>query len=212
MAQSAYHALREGVIAGRYAPGSRLRERDLSESLEMSRIPIREALRQLEAEGFVVTYPNRGAVVRQLTLKDVAELFDLRLSLEVLAARQAARSVVEGHDSDRLRAIMAEALRVTRARDTTAIRQVNTAFHEEVVAMTGNALLEATMTPLLGRIRWLFALTADRDPEVEYSEHIALCDAICSGNADLAGALAFAHIEHGRAPSLAGLAEVLPER
>jgi DNA-binding GntR family transcriptional regulator len=212
MAQSAYHALREGVIEGRYPPGSRLRERDLSESLRMSRIPIREALRQLEVEGFVVTYPNRGAVVRQLTLKDVAELFDLRLSLEVLAARQAALTVAEGHAGDRLRAVMAEALRVTRARDAVAIRQVNTAFHAEVVAMTGNALLVATMAPLLGRIRWLFALTTDRDPEVEYAEHTTLCDAIYSGNADLAGALAFAHIEHGRAPSLASLADVLPPR
>jgi DNA-binding GntR family transcriptional regulator len=210
MAQSAYHALREGVIAGRYPPGSRLRERDLSESLRMSRIPIREALRQLEVEGFVVTFPNRGAVVQQLTLKDVAELFDLRLSLEVLAARQAALAVADGRAGDRLRTIMTEALRATRARDAVAIRQANTAFHAEVVAMTGNTLLVATMAPLLGRIRWLFALTADRDPEVEYTEHITLCDAIYSGNADLAGALAFAHIEHGRAPSLAGLADLLP--
>ena len=76
--------------------------------------------------------------------------------------------------------------------------------------MTGNALLAATMSPLLGRIRWVFALTADRDPDVEYVEHRALCDAIYSGNPDLAGALALAHIEHGRAPSLAGLANVLP--
>ena len=53
-------------------------------------------------------------------------------------------------------------------------------------------------------------LTADRDPHVEYGEHVTLCDAIYSANPDLAGALAFAHIEHGRAPSLAGLAGVLP--
>jgi len=77
--------------------------------------------------------------------------------------------------------------------------------------MTGNALLIATMAPLLGRIRWLLALTADRDPHVEYAEHVTLCDAIYSGNPELAGALAFAHIEHGRAPSLAGLADVLPQ-
>jgi len=77
--------------------------------------------------------------------------------------------------------------------------------------MTGNALLIATMAPLLGRIRWLFALTADRDPHVEYAEHVTLCDAIYSGNPELAGALASAHIEHGRAPSPAGLADVLPQ-
>ncbi len=210
MAQAAYLTIREGVIAGDYRPGSRLRERDLSETLRMSRIPIREALRQLEVEGFVVTYPNRGAVVSQLTLKDVAELFDLRLSLEVLAARQAAVAVAEGRADDRLREVMAEALLATEAEDAVGIQRANTAFHAEVIAMSGNRLLAATMAPMLGRIRWLFALTADRDPRVEYAEHVTLCDAIYSGNPDLAGALALAHIEHGRAPSLAGLAGVLP--
>jgi DNA-binding GntR family transcriptional regulator len=210
MAQAAYLSIREGIIAGDHAPGSRLRERDLSESLLMSRIPIREALRQLEVEGFVVTYPNRGAVVSQLTLKDVAELFDLRLSLEVLAARQAALAAAEGRVGSRLREVMAEAKVATEAEDAVGIQRANTAYHAEVIDMTGNRLLAATMAPLLGRIRWLFALTADRDPRVEYAEHVTLCEAIYSGNPDLAGALALAHIEHGRAPSLAGLADVLP--
>jgi len=210
MAQAAAHAVREGIIEGRYPPGSRLRERDLSESLQMSRIPIREALRQLEVEGFVVTSPNRGAVVSQLTLADVAELFDLRLSLEVLAARQAALAVAQGRAGERLREITAAALHATRSADPVAIRQVNTAFHAEIVAMTGNTLLVSTMAPILGRIRWVFALTADRDPEVEYGEHRTLCDAIYDGNSLLAGALALAHVEHGRAPSLTGLANVLP--
>ena len=52
--------------------------------------------------------------------------------------------------------------------------------------MTGNALLIAAMAPLLGRIRWLFALTADRDPHVEYAQHVTLCEAISSGNPELA--------------------------
>ncbi|MFC4948411.1 GntR family transcriptional regulator [Pseudonocardia sp. GCM10023141] len=210
MAQSAYLAIREGIIHGTYPPSSRIRERELSEDLRMSRIPIREALRQLEVEGFVATFPNRGAVVSQLTLKDVAELFDLRLSLEVLAARQAAQAVAEGRADDTLRRVVAEAHRATTAGEADAIRQANTDFHAETIAMTGNALLIATMAPLLGRIRWLFALTSDRDPHAEYAEHATLCDAIYSGNPELAGALAFAHIEHGRAPSLAGLADVLP--
>ncbi|MBN9759391.1 Transcriptional regulator, GntR family [Pseudonocardia sp. Ae406_Ps2] len=210
LAQSAYVAIREGIIHGVHPPGSRLRERSLSEDLNVSRVPIREALRQLELEGYVTTSPHRGALVRQLTLRDVAELFDVRLSLEVLAARQAARAVAEGRADDALRDVLAEAARATRAGDEDAIRQANTNLHAQIIAMTGNSLLIATMTPLLGRIRWLFALTADRDPHVEYGEHVALCDAIYSGNAELAGALAFAHIEHGRAPSLRGLAAILP--
>jgi DNA-binding GntR family transcriptional regulator len=210
MSQVAAHAIRESIIEGRYPPGSRLRERDLSESLQMSRIPIREALRQLDVEGFVTTSPNRGAIVTQLTLRDIVELFDLRLSLEVLAARQAALAVARGRAGDKLQKIMVGALRATRSGDVVEIRQNNTEIHAEIVAMAGNTLLATTMAPLLGRMRWVFALTADRDPEVEYAEHRALCDAIYAGNPDLAGALALAHVEHGRAPSLEGLAKVLP--
>ncbi|WP_246136560.1 GntR family transcriptional regulator [Leekyejoonella antrihumi] len=210
LARQAYLRIREGIIRGDHQPGSRLRERDLSEALQMSRIPIREALRRLENEGYIVTYPNRGAVVSQLTLKDVAELFDLRLSLEVLAARQAAAAIAEGRASTRLSEVLAEAGTATTAHDPAAIQLANTDFHAAVIEMSGNDLLIATMAPLLGRIRWLLALTADRDPQVEYTEHVRLYDAILQGNPELAGAVAFAHIEHGRAPSLAALAEVLP--
>ena len=180
MAQSAYLAVREGIIHGIYKPGSRLRERELSDELRMSRVPIREALRQLEAEGFVATFPNRGAVVIQLTLKDVTELFDIRLSLEVLAARQAAQAVAEGRAGDTLREVVAEAYRATLAEDADAIRQANTQFHAETIAMTGNSLLIATMAPLLGRIRWLFALTADRVMATMYVDGPSPCGS-CQG-------------------------------
>ncbi|MBT2512565.1 GntR family transcriptional regulator [Arthrobacter sp. ISL-30] len=116
-AEGARPRIRQLIISGEYAPGSRLRERELSEFLAVSRVPVREALQQLEAEGFVVTSPRRAATVKQITLKDVNELFDVRLILEM------SRSPLR-----------------------------NTALHAEIVSMGGNALLEASMKPLLGRM------------------------------------------------------------
>ena len=212
MAQSAYLAIREGIIHGAYPPGSRLRERDLSQELRMSRIPIREALRQLEVEGFVATSPNRGAVVSQLTLKDVSRAVrPAPVARRYWPHDKPPKPSPTGVPTTRSDGSSPRRTEPPWPADTDAIRQSNTQFHAQTIAMTGNALLIATMAPLLGRIRWLFALTADRDPHVEYAEHVTLCDAIYSGNPDLAGALAFAHIEHGRAPSLAGLADVLPQ-
>lgn len=212
MSDLAYLAIREGIIAGEYAPGSRLRERELSAEHEVSRVPIREALSLLEAEGLVITQPRRGAVVRQLTLEDIDELFDVRTSLEVLAARQAAVRVGAGASPDRLRELMATADEVTRLGDGAAIRDANTALHVEIVALSGNQLLADTMAPLVGRMRWLFALTSDRDPAGQCREHHELCAAIEAGNADLAQSLAFSHIELGRAPSLAALSTTLQHR
>lgn len=115
---------------------------------------------QLEADGFIHTYPRRSAVVRTLTLRDISELFDLRLSLEVFAVRQAARAVAEGATTEPLLAGLAEADAATRSHDEDAIGLANAALHELIVATTGNALLRDIMRPISGRTRWLFRLTA----------------------------------------------------
>lgn len=205
-----YVTIRERIIHGEYAPGSRLRERNLAIDLAASRIPVREALVQLQADGFVVTYPRRGAVVRQLTLRDIAELFDLRLSLEVFAARQAARAISDGHDPQQLRDGLAAADAATESRDADAIALTNAALHEIIVATTGNILLRDIMRPISGRTRWLFRLTSDRDPGDQQHEHHELFAAILDGDVEMAGAIAYAHIERGRRPSLLSLQDRLP--
>lgn len=174
-------------MAGEYVPGVRLRERELSEALNVSRVPVREALQQLEAEGFVVTSPRRGATVKQITLKDVNELFDLRLSLEVLAARLAAQVAAAGRATGRLPQLMDEAAETTARHDHEQIPLINPALHTEIVAMGGNSLLESSMKPLLGRMQWLFALIGERDPQGQCEEHLGLCKAINDGKPDLAG-------------------------
>src|SRR6476661_5786009 len=127
---------RDGAGEGRHGVTT-ARQESVPSMAQSAYLAIREALRQLEAEGFVATFPNRGAVVIQLTLKDVTELFDIRLSLEVLAARQAAQAVAEGRAGDTQREVVAEAYRATLAEDADAIRQANTQFHAETIAMTG---------------------------------------------------------------------------
>ena len=203
--------IRELIISGEFAPGSRLRERELSHALDVSRVPVREALQQLEAEGFIDTSPRRGATVKQITLRDVNELFDVRLSLEVLAARLAATASARGESSARLQQMMEQAEDATLRHDHQQIPLINTALHAEIVSLGGNSLLESSMKPLLGRMQWLFTLTGHRDPQVQCAEHLSLCQAIYDGKPELAAALAFAHVELGRAPSLQGLAGRLPE-
>jgi len=84
-----YEEVRRRIIVGRYPQGSRLPEQRLAEDLQVSRVPLREAIPQLEADGFVRTLPRRGAVVSTWTTKQVHDLFDTRLGLDVLDARLA---------------------------------------------------------------------------------------------------------------------------
>src|SRR5579863_1311318 len=87
--------LRDDILTRRAAPGERLVESDLTHRFGVSRGPIREALRRLAAEGFIEHAPNRGAVVRRLSLQDVRELFQIRAELEGLAARIAAAAAAD---------------------------------------------------------------------------------------------------------------------
>src|SRR6187402_1183909 len=104
-------ALRRAISAGELAPGIQLRQDELAEKFGTSRIPVREALRQLEAEGFVTFLPNRGAVVSDLSVDEVVELLEIRIALECHALRLAipvlgeidldeARKILQAYDSE----------------------------------------------------------------------------------------------------------------
>nr|WP_312866553.1 GntR family transcriptional regulator [Streptomyces boluensis] len=203
--------VRARIHSGTYAQGTRLRERELSETLGVSRIPVREALVRLAAEGLVVLSPRRGATVRRLTLRDVDELFDLRLSLEVFAARRAAELSARGRSWPALQLIMDQAEAATRRDCAADIAAANTAFHAELITMTGNRLLQASLQPSLGLMHWLFRLTStDSGPRLHCEEHKNLCYAVYAGRPQLAEALAYAHIDARREVTLQRLSAVLP--
>ena len=109
--------IREMIIAGEFAPGERLVEGHIAELLQVSRNPVREAIRQLDAEGYVTIRPNRGAVVTAREREQVVELFEIRGALEGLAMRLAAARVDEEALADleielaRLRNVAADSAR-----------------------------------------------------------------------------------------------------
>lgn len=202
----ARNAIRERIITVDLKPGQRLVERELAADLAVSRIPLREALRMLAAEGLVLLIPGKGALVAPFGPEDVTHLFDVREVLESLAAQLAATRAT----AERIKPLN-DCLEQSRAAiasgDTQGIAAANAAFHAEVVALAGNPLLSSIMGPLASRVEWLFRLTASRDPHVQCAEHEAIFNLIASGNASAAAASAFAHISSGRSESVALAAE-----
>lgn len=197
----AYDTIRARIVDLSLAPGSRLVERDLATELEVSRIPLREAMQQLQQDGLVVLVPRQGAIVSPFTVDDVRDLFDVRESLEVLAARLAA----ERADAASLAALADQldaARAATAADDKPAIAAANAKFHSMIVEMSANPLLESLLRPLEARVQWLFHLTKDRDPGQQCLEHEHLYAAIADGSPDRAAASAFSHVHSGREASL----------
>jgi DNA-binding GntR family transcriptional regulator len=208
-----YEQLRHAIIEGKIPQGTKLREQWIADQFKVSRVPLREAIPLLEAEGFVYTVPRIGTFVARLTLRDVHDLFDVRETLETLAARLAAERINGPEAKDTVAALkdnLQRAKLAVREGNDTDIAATSAEFHRLVVELSDNALLRTMMRPISGRVQWLFRLTAARDPKVACRAHEQLLRAILRGEVDRAGELAFEHIASGRKPSLVLLADMLP--
>src|SRR5262245_4668239 len=99
LAEKAFETLHWAIITGRLRPGTRLPIEELAEVLDMSPMPIREAVRRLDAAGLVENIPHRGARVTELSITDLAEVYEARLALELLAIRRAAARFDAAHEA-----------------------------------------------------------------------------------------------------------------
>jgi len=191
--------IRDRIVSGSLAPGQRIVERELAAELGVSRIPIREAFRMLETEGFVSVVPRRGVVVRRLSRHDVEELFDVREALEVLAVRRATERASDAELTHLSRIVDSGAKATTRdSGEAAASRET---FHDEIIRLAHNELLAGMLEPLQGRLHWLFRQNDDH--ERLFREHRLLAEAMASRDVDWAGQEALLHVRRNRDVSIA---------
>jgi DNA-binding GntR family transcriptional regulator len=187
------HALRAEIIEGRVAAGDRLKEDVLAARFGMSRVPVREALQQLESEGFVVIEKFKGASVSSRSSEDVIEFMQIRRGLEVLAASLAGERS-GGEMADKLREVIN---RGRQARDDRAVERLPPLimeFHEVVARASGNVHLAVMLRDLLQKIAWGFELDTVARIESSWSDHSAIAEAILAGSGPTAGYLMGEHI------------------
>jgi DNA-binding GntR family transcriptional regulator len=199
---AARDAIRQLIASGKVRPGDRLSEPQLAAEIGTSRSPVREALRELEQQGLVVSYPNRGCFVATLSERDVDELVTLRAALEGLAARLASDRL-NRLDLARLSDIVEQMARVGRdqtdgAEQARPLAELDAAFHLAIVQRSGHRRLLAvweSIDPLV----WLIRLRGDsRAPSVAQlaAEHRELIDALKVGP-DAAEVAARFHVVRG---------------
>lgn len=128
------------ILDGSYAPGERINENKLASELGTSRGPIREAIRALEGKGLIVSLRNRGSFIRQLSVQEVREVYEIRSALFGLAGRLLAERVTQDQIR-RLTQLVAEMEEASKLRNFQMYYPLNLAFHEFIVDSAGNALL-----------------------------------------------------------------------
>ncbi len=141
--------IRQGIYEGTYKPGTRLNIADLAQSFNASAVPVREALRNLEAEGLVEFRPNRGVVIKELSASEVRELFLMRLPLELLAATQATLNADDAA-MDRIEAILKHMDAVV---ETDEWHVLHDQFHHDFYALSGLPRLTQYLEVLRGQMR-----------------------------------------------------------
>jgi DNA-binding GntR family transcriptional regulator len=190
----AYWTIREAIREGVIAPGERLIEVELSDELGMSRTPIRAALARLEVENLIKKVPGQGLIVPEISLQDLLELFDIRELLEGLAARRAAERMGD-LEMEALRDAIARMRRAHQTGEIQDLFTISEQFHQMIRAGSKLARLEKMINLLLDSHRGaleLFELAPERIEDA-IQEHQALCESICSGDADGAEAIAREH-------------------
>lgn len=201
--QGAYRRLLDDIRSGALPPGARLRETDLADRLGISRTPVREAIRQLEADGLVVHLPRQGATIRSLDHAEVVELYEMRAVLEGTAARLAARAASEIELSE-LAALNAE---LTVAPAGPQAREVNRVFHRTLIDAARNRFLLKSMSALQKTLLILGPTTLS-DParaEAAVGEHAVVLAALQRRDGAAAEAAMRAHVDAALSVRIRGM-------
>jgi len=196
IATAAADAIRQRILGGTLAEGESLRQDALAAELGISRIPVREAFRQLEAEGLVTLLPHRGAIVSSLSLDEIAEIFDLRALLEPELLAQAIPRMTPA-DFATADAVLRDYERTLAAGDIHAWGQMNTWFHLALYSPAGRRRSLAIVHNLLSNAdRYTrLQLVLTQGTERAMAEHRELLQLCAAGAVGKATALLRRHVE-----------------
>ncbi|MEV0557228.1 MULTISPECIES: GntR family transcriptional regulator [unclassified Streptomyces] len=197
LAERAYRVIRDRLVMLEIRPGAPINEEQLAQSLGVGRTPVREALKRLQYERLITTYPRRGTFATDVNITDLAHISEVRQELEPLAAGQAARRATAA-DRATLTALRQELESADSGRhDATEFMHLDLRVHRAIYAATHNPYLEDTLVRHDNLATRIWCLFVDRlsDMAGHVEEHGPLIEAIIAGEPDRAARLARSHVE-----------------
>lgn len=208
-----YQAIRQALLNGSLSLGGRLSEREIADSLRVSRTPVREALRQLERDGLVINEPQRGTFVRTFTIQEAFEVYDLRAVLESYAVRRVASRATRA-DLDALRGTVESGFAAAKDRRLAEAMTRNDSFHVTLIRLARHQLLREEWERIWSAVVLLRACAWHHNSgrAVDTAlEHRAISDALDGGDAELAVEMTDRHARHAFAQVEGYLASLQPE-
>ncbi|MEO5691596.1 MAG: phosphonate utilization associated transcriptional regulator [Usitatibacter sp.] len=195
-----HRELERRILAGVLAPGDKINEEDIAGQLSVSRGPVREAFRALESSGLVRMEKNRGVFVRQVSLAEADEIYEVRAGLDELVGRLLAERITSS-ELRQLRDLLTRMQQAARAKDVDAYYPLNVTFHDRLVELTGNRTLIAAYRRLVNELHLYRRQTLERGADsfpISTREHAEIVDALARKDADKAGKLLYEHAMESR--------------
>jgi len=179
-------SIKTAIIKGKFKPGEKISEGDLAESMGISRTPLREAFRKLENEGFIQIIPRKGAVVADIDTEEAINLYEIKSTLEGLAARLAAGKMKE-KAIGKLEKVNEELKELIDKNDLESFYRVHTRFHEGFVKLCGNKRLIQIISNLNDHFNrfGIISLTLPGQFEKAIEQHAEIIEAFKSGDQNL---------------------------
>ena len=197
--ESAAQEIRRAILGGVYGPGIRLNEVELARGLNLSRGPVREALRQLEQEGLVSSEPQKGVRVHRMSAGEARNALAIRETLETLNLKEIVQAVSRDDLAD-LRLLMTHMTEAERAKDIVEVVELDYQFHERFLEIAPSAVIGRTWRAIAGQIRMYLAIgdtTWAQSGSVAVS-HEPIIDALEQRDVELLGAVIIRHIDENR--------------
>lgn len=196
-ADRAHRELRHRLIMLDIAPGAAINEAELSAELDLGRTPIREALKRLENDHLVISYPRRGTFAAPVDITDLAMISEMRERLEPLAARKAIENGL-GSLRPRYEEMLVDISHLGSDGDPRVALEYDLEVHRLIYHSTGNRYLIDTLVQLDDLATRIWGLVRDRIPDVgsHIREHVDLLRAVLDGDGDRAATLAADHVRH----------------
>jgi phosphonate utilization transcriptional regulator len=200
LAARVHQELEREILAGNLAPGAKLVEEDVADRLRVSRGPVREAFRALEQAGLVRMQKNRGVFVREVSLKEADEIYEVRAGLDELIGRVVAERLTAAQLAQ-MRDLLARMEVAARTEDVDGYYPLNVAFHDLLARATGNGTLVASYRILVNQLHLYRRETLARGPgsfATSTREHQLIVDDLAAGDGILAGQLLYDHAMESR--------------
>ena len=192
--------LERRILGGELHPGEKLNEEVIARALNVSRGPVREAFRALESAGLLRTEKNRGVFVRQVSVEEADEIYEVRAGLDELIGRLAASRIGPDHIAE-LRELLKKMQQAARTRSVEDYHPLNVRFHDRLAELAGNRTLLGAYRRLVNELhlyrRETLARGADSFP-ISTREHAEIIDALASGDAERSGKLLYGHAMESR--------------